>query len=343
MENQTRFNLSAAVDNWRQELAAEPNLTPVVRNELETHLRDTIAEFQRRGLNDDESFWLARRRIGPSQPLGEEFLKANPAAVWRERIMWMALAVLVVFLWSQTAGIISYYVMGFVSSGLRAQIMFSLLLRTVPILVVISFLLRGKDQTFLKLALFFHSRSRFRIAAIGWLALNEGLLSYRWVGRTNYFNGPTASPWINLVSTSFWPLVLIVLIAWLMGPDLESGGAKKGPPRHTFLMALMVILPALVVLGTGCLPVFKHSILIKALLCLQLPYLLALWSWGILNHETLVNLRGSIIIWNLILGALLTTPYVVNQLMMAAALQVLYELSLWIVFRWEQRQNAHLE
>ena len=93
MENQTCFNLSAAIESWRQELAAQSNLTSDDRRELETHLRDAVAEFQQRGLNDEESFWLARRRVGQPQQLGEEFVKADPAKGWRERTFWMWLAV----------------------------------------------------------------------------------------------------------------------------------------------------------------------------------------------------------------------------------------------------------
>ena len=89
MENQTRFDLNAAIENWRNELAAQPNLASDDRRELETHLRDAIAGFQQRGLNDEESFWLARRRVGQPQQLGEEFVKADPAKVWRERMFWM--------------------------------------------------------------------------------------------------------------------------------------------------------------------------------------------------------------------------------------------------------------
>ena len=80
MENQTRFNLNDAIENWRQELAAQASLTAEVRRELEAHLRDAIAGFQQHGLNDEESFSLARRRIGQPQQLSEEFVKANPAA-----------------------------------------------------------------------------------------------------------------------------------------------------------------------------------------------------------------------------------------------------------------------
>ena len=100
MENQTRFDLNAAVENWRNELAAQPNLASDDRRELETHLRDAIAGFQQRGLNDEESFWLARKRVGQPPQLGEEFTKTNPAVVWRERIFWAALILLAIRLWS---------------------------------------------------------------------------------------------------------------------------------------------------------------------------------------------------------------------------------------------------
>jgi len=93
MENQTRFDLNVAVENWRNELAAQPNLASDDRRELETHLRDAITGFQQRGLNDEESFWLARKRVGQPQQLVAEFEKADPAKVWRVRISWMCFAV----------------------------------------------------------------------------------------------------------------------------------------------------------------------------------------------------------------------------------------------------------
>ncbi len=113
MENQTRFDLNAAVENWRQELAAQPPLTPDNRRELETHLRDSLAELKARGLSDEESFWLARRRVGQPQKLAEEFAKSDPAKVWRERIFWMALGIIVFWQLTQiltfAVGIALYY------------------------------------------------------------------------------------------------------------------------------------------------------------------------------------------------------------------------------------------
>jgi hypothetical protein len=235
MENQTRYDLNAAIENWRQELATQANLTAEVRRELETHLRDAIVGFQQRGLNDEESFWLARRRVGHPQQLDEEFVKANPVAVWRKRVLWMATAVLVVSLWTTSAGVIYRTCMVALddfSDRLASQqwfwqsssfqIAFSFLLRTSPFFVLVIFLLRGTGRIFSLLESLFQSRSRFVFTALGWLTLNEGFLIFRWladVKNHNPANGPIISIWANLFTTLIWPLALVVLIGWLMTPQ----------------------------------------------------------------------------------------------------------------------------
>ena len=112
MENQTRFDLNAEIESWRNELAAQPNLASDDRRELETHLRDAIAGFQQRGLNDEESFWLARRRVGQPQPLDEEFVKSNPARVWRERFFWTAIILLTIRAWTEVSLIVCSFCQG---------------------------------------------------------------------------------------------------------------------------------------------------------------------------------------------------------------------------------------
>ena len=94
METQTRDDLNAAIENWRAELAAQDGLTAEVRRELETHLRDAIAGFQQCGLNDEESFWLACKRVGRPQQIAGEFLAPDPAKVWRQRLSWIFIGVL---------------------------------------------------------------------------------------------------------------------------------------------------------------------------------------------------------------------------------------------------------
>lgn len=99
METQTRYDLNAAIERWRSELAVQANLTAEVQRELETHLRDAITGSQQRGLNDEESFWLACKRVGQPPRLGEEFMKVDPAVHWHERMFWMALILFSLQIW----------------------------------------------------------------------------------------------------------------------------------------------------------------------------------------------------------------------------------------------------
>src|SRR5437588_11690618 len=67
--------------------------------------------------------------------------------------------------------------------------------------------------------------------------------------------------------------------------------------------------------------------------------LLALFKIGILDYKKLSAMRRYMIVINLILGALLTTPEVFTQIMMAVPLQLLYEISVWIAWYWERKEK----
>jgi sec-independent protein translocase protein TatC len=69
----------------------------------------------------------------------------------------------------------------------------------------------------------------------------------------------------------------------------------------------------------------------------ELPVvLLTLVKIGVLNYSLLSKARRYMIVINLILGAVLTTPEPITQLVMFVPLQFLYELSVWIAWYWDQ-------
>ena len=125
METQTRFNLTAAIQTWHQELAAQPGLAPGDLRELESHLSDAVAELRHHGLSEEESFWLARRRLGSPQPLAEEFVKEDPARAWRHRLFWVALALLMVQLCS-SASSTAFLVLAHLDQVLPQRVLFYL-------------------------------------------------------------------------------------------------------------------------------------------------------------------------------------------------------------------------
>jgi len=76
----------------------------------------------------------------------------------------------------------------------------------------------------------------------------------------------------------------------------------------------------------------------------QMPVvLLTLVKIGVLSYSALSKMRRYMIVINLILGALLTTPEVITQVMMAIPLQMLYECSVWIAWYWERRDRKREE
>ena len=68
----------------------------------------------------------------------------------------------------------------------------------------------------------------------------------------------------------------------------------------------------------------------------ELPVvILTLVKIGVLDYAKLKSMRRYMIVINLFLGAVLTTPEVITQVLMFAPLQGLYELSVWIAGYWE--------
>jgi sec-independent protein translocase protein TatC len=69
----------------------------------------------------------------------------------------------------------------------------------------------------------------------------------------------------------------------------------------------------------------------------ELPVvILTLVKIGVLDYARLKSMRRYMIVVNLFLGAILTTPEVITQVLMFVPLQGLYELSTWIAGYWEK-------
>jgi len=64
--------------------------------------------------------------------------------------------------------------------------------------------------------------------------------------------------------------------------------------------------------------------------------ILTLVKIGVLDYSMLSKGRRYMIVINLFLGAVLTTPEVITQVVMFIPLQLLYEVSIWIAWYWEQ-------
>jgi sec-independent protein translocase protein TatC len=71
----------------------------------------------------------------------------------------------------------------------------------------------------------------------------------------------------------------------------------------------------------------------------ELPVVIVILAkLGIVNYKFLAKARPYVIVINFILGAVLTTPEVITQVLMAVPLQMLYELTVWLVW-WQERKE----
>jgi hypothetical protein len=222
METQTRFDLNAAIASWQQELAAQPGLTPTVRRELETHFRDTLSELRRLGLSGEESFWLARRRMGKTEQIGEEFAKADPRIIWRERLFWIVLALLAIELWHETTR--SWFLVvknGGMSTNLSVYLqLIVFLLNWLPIAAALLLATSGR-LPLCRMALF-RTPLRLAIAGYSWIAIAAFIygMEMRPIFTNLKLVSPHADILYNLLVTAFatvmWPASLLTFLLWLM-------------------------------------------------------------------------------------------------------------------------------
>jgi sec-independent protein translocase protein TatC len=72
----------------------------------------------------------------------------------------------------------------------------------------------------------------------------------------------------------------------------------------------------------------------------ELPVvILILVKLGILNYSMLSKGRRYMIVISFVLGAVLTTPEVVTQVLMALPLLLLYEVTIWVAWYWERQER----
>ena len=248
MENQTGFDLNKAIEKWQQELAAQGALNADARRELATHVRDSVADLKRRGLDEEESFWLARRRVGTPQDLGEEFAKEDPSRIWRERLFWMLLGVFAVQFWFDLAPytwelvtrpfvwflrrhgqvlpdwVLFYVPFPSTSAFLAifrnpiARSLFSLL----PIVCFAVLLGRGRlHRAASALRFVFRSRRRFVWASVGLFAIYCGSVLWMLLDYASKNPNPLGNPSVSFVIQASiarltFGVAMVGLIAWLM-------------------------------------------------------------------------------------------------------------------------------
>jgi len=199
------FNLEQSIENWRNELAAQPNLAPDDRRELETHLRDLISESCRQGLGEEESFRLAREKIGQLRLIGKEFKKIG-SIYWNKPMALTAWAIFFVSFFLPAYAVPTFFAggvwpgykcaleilpwhMGFPGEGWLVSIHL-VLLNFANLLMVVSPILLCRFGRNAKLMKWFRHLTLAAVILVGWFYLDQfndnygrdcGLGCYVWI------------------------------------------------------------------------------------------------------------------------------------------------------------------
>jgi len=83
------------IQNWRHVIAEDEALSPEDLAELEDHLLTDFLQLKEAGLNDQEAFWLAEKRLGDTSTICREYEKVNRATIWANRMQWMIIGYLI--------------------------------------------------------------------------------------------------------------------------------------------------------------------------------------------------------------------------------------------------------
>ena len=83
------FELEKSILEWKLAFQKRCSVDEASIEELESHLRESVAELSRKGLSEEEGFIVAMKRLGNAPALDAEFQKNSPLGVNQERLIWM--------------------------------------------------------------------------------------------------------------------------------------------------------------------------------------------------------------------------------------------------------------
>src|SRR3990170_3924246 len=79
--------VESQIAEWRAYVAKAPAVNGRDLDELETHLRDQIAELGAAGLTADEAFLVAVKRMGDLDTLSREFAREHSGRLWKQLVL----------------------------------------------------------------------------------------------------------------------------------------------------------------------------------------------------------------------------------------------------------------
>ncbi len=80
----TDVELEAQIDRWRTYVQGRQAISATDVDELEDHLRGQVADLRATGLDDDEAFLIAIKRVGNLDAVSREFAREHSERLWKQ-------------------------------------------------------------------------------------------------------------------------------------------------------------------------------------------------------------------------------------------------------------------
>ena len=91
------FNLQENINTWIEKIKTEPSITEADLEELHSHLLDIIDDLKSKGLDDEEAFMVASKRLKISDDVATEYRMENNSILQMRRSLNILGGVLVFF------------------------------------------------------------------------------------------------------------------------------------------------------------------------------------------------------------------------------------------------------
>jgi hypothetical protein len=81
-----RMGLEAQIDHWRWYVLRRQAISAADVDEMEDHLRERVAELRASGLDDEEAFLVAIKRMGSLDAISREFALEHSDRLWKQLV-----------------------------------------------------------------------------------------------------------------------------------------------------------------------------------------------------------------------------------------------------------------
>ncbi|WP_028298610.1 hypothetical protein [Olivibacter sitiensis] len=98
MEKEVQFDLNLEISKWMYRLKDEPSLTHSDSEELKAHLLDLMDELENLGLDEQERFWVASKRLGTISDWRSEFRMINKPIIQLRKVHLILTGVITYFI-----------------------------------------------------------------------------------------------------------------------------------------------------------------------------------------------------------------------------------------------------